>query len=127
MRELPIDAPQLLQSIVDGIFDVKGKEIRCLDLRSIKNRVANFFVICHGDSNTQVKAIADSIEKQTWIQHAEEPWHKEGMNNAEWVLLDFGDIVVHVFHREQRDHYRLEHLWADATSYHPEENLTKKA
>ncbi len=105
---------RLVDAIVKGIQEVKGREIVHLDLRHVPNTVCDHFIICHGDSDTQVEAIATSVEKFGLQQAGEKPWHVEGVNNAEWVLLDYVDVVVHVFHREKRGFYALEDLWADA-------------
>jgi len=121
MTELPKNTPDVVVAAIKGIQEVKGKDIVCLDLRKIHHRVTDFFIICHGDSSTQVNSIADSVEEFTWKLLTEEPWHKEGKNNAEWVLLDYSNVVVHVFHREKREHYNLENLWADAPVYEIEE------
>ena len=105
---------KLLQTIVEGIQNKKGKEIVIIDLRKIENSVCQYFVICHGDSNTQVKAIADEIDHFAEELWNEKVWHKEGLENAQWVLLDYVDIVVHVFQESYRRFYNLEQLWADA-------------
>ncbi|NQX92373.1 MAG: ribosome silencing factor [Flavobacteriales bacterium] len=103
-----------VNSVVDGIQEVKGHEIVILDLREIPHAVTDFFVICHGTSNTQVEAITRSIEDTVETNHDERVWQKEGLTNAEWALLDFGNVVVHVFYKEARQFYALEELWADA-------------
>lgn len=121
MRELPLNTPDTVLAAIKGIQEVKGKDIVCLDLRKIHSRVTDFFIICHGDSSTQVNAIADSVEEFTWKLLKEEAWHKEGSNNAEWVLMDYSNVVVHIFHRDKREHYNLENLWADAPVYEVEE------
>jgi ribosome-associated protein len=105
---------RLVDAVIKGIQEVKGKEIVHLDLRHVPNTVCDHFIICHGDSDTQVEAIAASVEKFGWQKAQEHPWHVEGTQNAEWILLDYVDIVVHVFHREKRGFYALEDLWADA-------------
>lgn len=105
----------LADAVIAGMQEVKGHEIVCLDLRKIPHAIADFFVICHGNSHTQVDALARSIERETELKINESPWHKEGLSNAEWVLLDYGDVVAHVFYREARSFYGLEDLWADAT------------
>jgi len=104
----------LIDSIVDGIQDVKGKNIVVMNLSSLPNAVAERFVICSGESSTQVDAIAQSVVRKTRKDLKEKPWHQEGTNNAEWVLLDYVNIVVHIFYKEIRDFYNLESLWADA-------------
>jgi ribosome-associated protein len=99
---------------VKGMQEKKAKNIVLMDLRKIHNAVTDYFVICHGDSNTQVDAIAGSVEEEIRKAIGEKPWHREGFQNAEWILLDYVDIVVHVFQKEHRDFYKLESLWADA-------------
>lgn len=106
----------LVESIVKGIQEVKGKDIVHLDLRDVPNTVSDHFIICHGDSSTQVQSILGSVEKFALEKAGEKPWHTEGLNNAEWVLLDFVDVVVHIFHRDKRSYYALEDLWADGAS-----------
>jgi ribosome-associated protein len=104
----------LAETIIEGIQDKKGKYIVQMNLSEVKSSVCNFFVICHGTSRTQVEAIADSIEDKVRIKLKEKPWHREGFANAEWVLLDYVDVVVHIFQEKTRDFYQLEKLWADA-------------
>ncbi len=106
----------LSEAIVHGIQEKKGNDIVRLDLRNIHSSVADFFVICHADSTTQVKAIADSVEKEVFKATNQNPFRKEGMQNAEWVLLDYLDVVVHVFRTDKREFYRMEDLWGDAES-----------
>jgi ribosome-associated protein len=100
--------------IVGGMQEKKAKEIICIDLRNIKNAIADFFVICHADSKTHVEAIADSVEEYVHDQTGENPYHKEGTANAEWILLDYVNVVAHIFQKELRDFYGIEKLWADA-------------
>ena len=108
------DNQLLIETIIDGIQDVKGKDIVVLDMEKLPNSVAQYFVICSGDSSTQVDSIAQTIARKTKTELHEKPWHQEGMNNAEWVLLDYVNVVVHVFYRDRRQFYNLEDLWADA-------------
>ena len=108
------DNQLLIETIIDGIQDVKGKDIVVLDMEKLPNSVAQYFVICSGDSSTQVDSIAQTIARKTKTELHEKPWHQEGMNNAEWVLLDYVNVVVHVFYRDRREFYNLEDLWADA-------------
>ena len=105
---------QLLAPIIEGIQKVKGKNILVLDLDEIPQAVAKNFVICTGDSNIQVGAIADAIDEEVEKREGETPWHKEGLQNRQWVILDYIDIVVHIFHKDWRDFYNLEGLWGDA-------------
>lgn len=104
----------LVDAVVAGAQEVKGKDIVHLDLRSVPNTVSDHFIICHGDSATQVDAIARSVQKFTLERRNEKPWHTEGQENGNWILLDYVDVVVHIFHRDQRSFYALEHLWSDA-------------
>ena len=114
LEKILINNNILLTSIIKGIQDVKGEEISVFDLRKIENSVCDFFVICSGTSSTNVKAIANSVQLETSETANESPWNSEGKVNAEWVLLDYGGIVVHIFTKETREYYALEDLWADA-------------
>lgn len=104
----------LVDKIVDGIQDVKGNDIVVLDLTELGNSVTDYFVICTGESSTQVDGISNSVLKKVREDVNEKPWHQEGLNNSEWVLMDYVSVVVHVFYKEIRDFYNLEDLWADA-------------
>ena len=106
---------QLITEIVRGIEEIKGQDIEILDLREIENTVCDYFVICNGTSNTQVNAIVNSVQKLVSKTLREKPWHVEGSNNAEWVLLDYVDVVVHVFQKQIREFYNIEGLWGDAS------------
>ncbi len=112
----------MIESIIKGILEKKGHEVVCIDLSQVENAICNYFVICHGDSNTQVCAIADSVEKETTEQLHLRPYSVEGMNNAEWVLLDYGEAVVHVFQKPFRVRYKLEELWGDGKITHINES-----
>ena len=104
----------LLETIIDGIREVKGIDTSILDLKKIETAVCKYFVICSGTSNTHVSSIADSVKKNVSKEIQEKPWHIEGLNTSEWVLIDYSDIVVHVFQEQTREFYRLEDLWGDA-------------
>jgi ribosome-associated protein len=104
----------LLALIIKGIEDVKGNDINILDLREIENTVCDYFVICNGNSNTQVNAIIGSVQKVVSKELKEKPWHVEGEQNGEWVLMDYVSIVVHVFQKHIREYYNIESLWGDA-------------
>lgn len=108
------DKSTLINTIIDGIEDVKGNNITVLDLTDLDNTVCSHFIICDGTSNTQVRAIVNSVRKKVSKAHQEKPWQTEGEDNAEWVLIDYVDIVVHVFQKHTREHYDLEGLWGDA-------------
>ena len=105
---------QLITTILTGIEDVKGKEIVILDLREIDNTVCDYFIVCEGTSNTQVSAIVNSIQKKVSKDLKDNPWHIEGNDNAEWVLMDYVNVVVHVFQKHVREYYDIESLWGDA-------------
>lgn len=105
---------QKLMLVLQGIQDVKGTDITIMDLRSIPNTACEYFVICNGSSNTQVNAITNSVQKVVSKAIQEKPWHVEGTENGEWVLMDFVDIVVHIFQPDIRTYYNLEDLWGDA-------------
>jgi ribosome-associated protein len=109
------DAAFLLAStVVEGILDKKGENIVCLDLRKIENAICDYFIICEANSNIQVEAIADSVEDTVKKKMGQRPYRSEGWENALWVLIDYVDVVVHVFERDTRQFYNLESLWADA-------------
>ena len=103
----------LVDLVVLGMDEMKAESISVIDLRKIKNAVADYFVICSGTSDSHVDAIADSIEKEVHKASGQNPWRKEGKLSREWILLDYVDIVAHVFKREQRKLYALEELWGD--------------
>lgn len=108
------DSEKLVQSIVQGIQEKKGKGIVSLNLTNLTNSVSNYFVICHGNSKVQVEAIAEAVEEIVREKLGDKTWHKEGHENAEWILLDYVDVVVHIFQENTRTFYNLEKLWADA-------------
>jgi len=99
---------------IHGMQEKKGNELVRLDLRNIKSSVADYFVICHADSATQVKAIAHSVEEEIYKAMQTEPWRKEGLEYGEWILLDYVDVVIHIFRTEKREYYGVEDLWGDA-------------
>ena len=105
---------KLADAVVEGILEVKGRNVSILDLKHIHNRVCDYFIICQADSNTQVNAIADSVEEQVKKLTGERPYRKEGFENSEWILVDYVTVVVHIFQSHIRNFYNLESLWADA-------------
>lgn len=105
---------ELPKTIVNAIEELKGEDIVCLDLRKLKNAISDFFIICSGNSNTQVDAIANFVYENVSKKLKVKPWHSEGFQNAEWILLDYVDTVVHIFQKETREFYNIENLWADA-------------
>jgi len=104
----------LVDSIITGMQENKADNIVILDLRKIENSICDFFIICSGESSTQVDGISKSIKRYTMEEILEKPWRIEGEKNSEWILLDYCNVVVHVFHKEKRKFYELEDLWADA-------------
>lgn len=115
LKELRLSTEELNNLIVDSIQDIKGKHIVKLDLRKLEEAPCDYFIICEGDSNTQVKAIADNIRKRVKEEAGLLPLHTEGERNALWICVDYFDTVVHVFYREKRTFYQLEELWGDAS------------
>jgi ribosome-associated protein len=106
----------LSEIAVHGIQEKKGNDIVRLDLRNLNSSVSDYFIICNADSTTQVKAIADSVEDEIYKNTQTNPWRKEGLENAEWIILDYFDVVVHIFKTEKRNFYGIEDLWGDAQS-----------
>ena len=109
-----IDSKILCDTIVEGMQENKAKDIVVLDLRNIHAAVTDFFIICSGDSSTQVDGISNSVVRLTRKELKEKPWHQEGKQNSEWVLLDYVNVVAHIFYKDARKFYDLEDLWADA-------------
>ena len=109
----------LSEIAVHGMQEKKGHDIVRLDLRDLNSAVSDYFIVCNADSATQVKAIADSVEDEIYKSTEATPWRKEGLENAEWIILDYFDVVIHIFKTEKRDFYGIEDLWGDAqtTSY----------
>ncbi len=104
----------LVATVVEAMDSMKGKEIVTLDLRETGTAVTDYFVICHANSKTQVDAIAEKIVDEVREKEGVKPYHMEGRDNTEWILIDFVDVVVHVFLQSARKFYQLEELWADA-------------
>ena len=110
-----LDAADILANvIIEGMQENKAKEIVSLNLKEIETAVCDYFIICHGTSNTHVSAIADSVIDETIKTLKDKPFNREGLENGEWILMDYGNVVVHVFQRETRDFYNIEKLWGDA-------------
>ena len=105
---------KLSEAVVRGMQEKKASDIVVLDLRNVKNAVADFFVVCSGSSDTQIDAIADSVDEEVYKEINENPWHQEGRSNIEWVLIDYVDVVAHIFNRDKRHFYSIEKLWGDA-------------
>lgn len=108
----------LADAVIEGIREKKGFDIAVLDLRGLSHAVCDHFIICCGNSSTQVAALANSIEDLVRKKTGESPWHVEGTANSEWILIDFVNVVVHVFQPQARSFYNIEKLWADASVSH---------
>ena len=115
---------QVVNKIIEALEDNKAHRIVKIDLRKIENCFCSFFVICHGTSNSHVASLADYVHDSVREELKETPIHKEGEDQAQWIVLDYGDVVVHIFQKEQRDYYQLEDFWVDAKITRLEENLT---
>jgi|TARA_B110000967_G_scaffold47675_1_gene48332 ribosome-associated protein len=114
MAKKHVSTDELIAVIIKGIDDVKGENIQLLDLRDLENTVCDYFIICSGNSNTQVNAISGSVQKVVSKEIKDKPWHIEGQGNSEWILMDYVNVVVHVFQKHVRDFYDIESLWGDA-------------
>jgi len=125
MKKRSDGAGVLLQSVISGIYNKQGKNVLKIDLRGLENRIADYFVICHGTSVIQVDSICDSVEDVVREETGERPLHREGLENCYWVLLDYGDVVVHIFLEQYRSFYNLESLWADAVIEFMEDRVNK--
>ena len=105
---------ELKAAIIEAIEDKKGENIVSIEIGKIDNAITEYFIICNAQSNTQVNAISDGIEKDVRKKLKERPWHSEGRDNAQWIVMDYSSIIVHIFQTPYRDFYKLEELWADA-------------
>jgi len=114
MKKINNNAELLLSNIITGIHEKKGQNVVKIDLRKLDSRIADFFVVCHASSSSQVSAICDSVEETAFKEAGEKPIRVEGLENCFWVLVDYGNVVVHIFIDEYRSFYNLESLWADA-------------
>ncbi|SEI42458.1 ribosome-associated protein [Dyadobacter sp. SG02] len=118
-----LSSKDLTELVVKGMTEKKGLDIAILDLRKVKNSITDFFVICSGNSDTQIDALANSIEDEVYKISKTEPWQKEGKANGEWILIDYVDVVAHIFNKERRKHYDLEELWGDAEVTYLEDSM----
>tara|TARA_Y200000002_G_scaffold367087_1_gene358746 strand:- start:1206 stop:1577 length:372 start_codon:yes stop_codon:yes gene_type:complete len=114
MGKPKLQETKLIDEILFSIEDVKGVNVNIMDLTKISNTVCGFFIVCTGTSNTHVAAIANSVKRHVSKKIKEKPFSTEGIENQEWVLIDYVDVVVHIFQREIREFYDLENLWGDA-------------
>ena len=125
MKKRSDGAAVLLKSIVKGIFEKQGQNVLKIDLRKLENRIADYFIICHASSAPQVDSICDSVDDTVRKLAKEKPLRIEGLENCFWVLLDYGNIIVHIFQEEHRGFYSLESLWADGEIEAMEDKLSK--
>jgi len=116
-----ISSDELSRLVIKGMQEKKASSIVIMNLKKVKNAVADYFIICSGNSDTQIDAIADSVEEEIYKLSKQNPWQREGRENKEWVLIDYVDVVAHVFRRDRRDFYALEELWGDAQITHLDE------
>jgi len=118
-----LSSKDLSELVAKGMVEKKGLDIAILDLRNVKNSITDFFVICSGNSDTQIDALANSVEDEVYKISKTEPWQKEGKANGEWILIDYVDVVAHIFNKDRRKHYDLEELWGDAEVTYLEESM----
>jgi len=109
-----VPSKKLSEIVVKGMQEKKASNIVVMDLRKVNNAVADFFVICSGNSDTQLDTIANSIDQEVSKELDQNPWHQEGKSTKEWMLIDYVDVVAHIFNKEKREFYSLEELWGDA-------------
>ena len=118
-----LSSKDLSELVAKGMIEKKGLDIAILDLRNVKNSITDFFVICSGNSDTQIDALANSVEDEVYKMSKTEPWQKEGKANGEWILIDYVDVVAHIFNKDRRKHYDLEELWGDAEVTYLEDSV----
>lgn len=121
-KNIEFTAEQIRDFVVRGMQEKKGQDIVVMDLRKVKNAICDYFVLCSGTSDTQIDALSTSVEEEVYKASKQDPWHKEGKLNREWILLDYVDVVVHVFKKDRRSFYDLEQLWGDAEIHMIEDN-----
>ena len=107
------DSSTLIKTITDALLEKKAKEIVVLDVTKLTT-LTDYFVVCHGTSETQIKALADNVAEQTNKILGEKAWKKEGLDSRRWIILDYVNVVVHIFNEEKREFYGIERMWNDA-------------
>lgn len=117
-----VSSDVLSEWVIEGMLEKKASDVVLMDLKEVKHSVADYFIICSGNSDTQIDAISQSIEDQIHKKSKQNPWKREGQQNKEWILLDYVDVVAHVFNKEKRTFYGLEELWGDAKITHIDSN-----
>ncbi len=113
-KEKRITSEELSKVVVKGMLEKKALDIVVLNLKSIQNSIADYFVVCSANSDTQVDSISQSVDEQVYKLTQQNPWHTEGKDNKEWILIDYVDVVAHVFLKDKRKFFALEELWGDA-------------
>ncbi|MGR3810080.1 ribosome silencing factor [Jiulongibacter sp. NS-SX5] len=113
-KENQLSSSELSLSVIEGMIEKKASNIVLMDLKKVHNAISDYFVICSGNSDTQIDAISKSIEEVVYKKSGQDPWNREGRQNREWILLDYVDVVVHVFQKDKREYYDIEALWGDA-------------
>ena len=113
-RYIKSNSEELAKHVIEGMFARKAQDVVSMDMRNTDSSICDYFIICSGESNTQVDSIANSVIDEVKNNLNEKALHTEGLENAYWVLVDFGNVVVHVFQQEYRNFYKLEDLWADS-------------
>ncbi len=121
MKKKRVEPVRIAEAAVEGIRRLKGRSIAVIDLTTIHHTECSYFVICHGTSNTQAEGIARSVEETVSEMTGLKTWHKDGYRNAIWILLDYGDVMVHVLREDARRYYNLEGLWSDAGTQYLED------
>jgi ribosome-associated protein len=116
-----VDQDELKKCIIDAMVDKKACNIVSIDLRNLNNAFSDYFIVCTGTSTTHVEAVGDYIEEMTFRKYHQKPFQKEGFENKEWILLDYFDIVVHIFLEEKREFFAIEELWGDGILEHIQE------
>lgn len=117
-----ISSKVLSEWVVEGMLNKKATNVVVMDLRKVKHAIADYFIICSGNSDTQIDAISESVEEEVHKQSKQNPWKREGKENKEWILLDYVDVVAHIFNKDKRAFYGLEELWGDAEIIRIDEN-----
>lgn len=114
MKKLTKETKTLKNLIIEALLDLKGEEVLSLDLRKLDESVTDFYIVCHGNSTTQTSALSDAVYKKIKDEMGLLPKAQEGKTSANWIILDYFDVVVHIFYKEARAYYQLEELWSDA-------------
>jgi len=109
-----VSSDTLSEWVVNGMLEKKAFNVVVMNLKKVKHAVADYFIVCSGSSDTQIDAISQSIEEEVHKKSKQNPWKREGQQNKEWILLDYVDVVAHIFNKDKRTFYELEELWGDA-------------